>query len=137
MCIRDRTNAQEAKTIKSASLQALLPHFSLRADRLYNAPDTEIDFTDQGGLMWGDQAVGKLIAGDDIMHPKVSAFVDSEAGTEVHFCSSLTIHESRYFWMHNIITSNQLSYCLVSPHQPTLICKVNFRIWSIIKSICS
>ena len=77
------TNAQEAKTIKSASLQALLPHFNLRADRLYNAPDTEIDFTDQGGLMWGDQAVGKLIAGDDIMHPKVSAFVDSEAGTEV------------------------------------------------------
>ena len=77
------TNAQEAKTIKSASLQALLPHFNLRADRLYNAPDTEIDFTDQGGLMWGDQAVGKLIAGDHIMHPKVSAFVDSEAGTEV------------------------------------------------------
>ena len=77
------TNAQEAKTIKSASLQALLPHFNLRADRLYNAPDTEIDFTDQGGLMWGDQAVGKLIAGDHIMHPKVSPFVDSEAGTEV------------------------------------------------------
>jgi len=77
------TTAQEAKTIKSASLQALLPHFNLRADRLYNAPDTEIDFTEQGGLMWGDQAVGKLITGDDIMHPKVAAFVDSEAGTEV------------------------------------------------------
>ena len=77
------TTAQEAKTIKSASLQALLPHFNLRADRLYNAPDTEIDFTEQGGLMWGDQAVGKLITGDDIMHPKVVAFVDSEAGTEV------------------------------------------------------
>jgi len=77
------TTAQEAKTIKSASLQALLPHFNLRADRLYNAPDTEIDFTEQGGLMWGDQAVGKLTTGDDIMHPKVAAFVDSEAGTEV------------------------------------------------------
>ena len=77
------TTAQEAKTIKSASLQALLPHFNLRADRFYNAPDTEIDFTEQGGLMWGDQAVGKLITGDDIMHPKVAAFVDSEAGTEV------------------------------------------------------
>ena len=77
------TTAQEAKTIKSASLQALLPHFNLRADRFYNAPDTEIDFTEQGGLMWGDQAVGKLIAGDDVMNPKVAAFVDSEAGTEV------------------------------------------------------
>ena len=35
---------QEAKTIKSAALQALTPHFHLRADRFYNAPDTEIDF---------------------------------------------------------------------------------------------
>jgi ATP-dependent RNA helicase SUPV3L1/SUV3 len=63
-------------------LQALLPHFNLRADRFYNAPDTEIDFTEQGGLMWGDQAVGKLTAGDDVMHPRVVAFVDSEAGAE-------------------------------------------------------
>ena len=77
------TTAQEAKTIKSASLQALSPHFNLKADRFYNAPDTEIDFTEQGGLMWGDQAVGKLTTGDDVMHPKVVAFVDSEAGTEV------------------------------------------------------
>ena len=77
------TTAEEAKTIKSASLQALLPHFNLKADKFYNAPDTEIDFTDQGGLMWGDQAIGKMIAGDDIMHPKVVAFVDNEAGTEV------------------------------------------------------
>ena len=77
------TTAEEAKTIKSASLQALLPHFNLKADKFYNVPDTEIDFTDQGGLMWGDQAIGKMIAGDDIMHPKVVAFVDNEAGTEV------------------------------------------------------
>ena len=77
------TTAEEAKTIKTASLQALLPHFNLKADKFYNAPDTEIDFTDQGGLMWGDQAIGKMIAGDDIMHPKVVAFVDNEAGTEV------------------------------------------------------
>ena len=77
------TTAEEAKTIKSASLQALLPHFTLKADKFYNAPDTEIDFTDQGGLMWGDQAIGKMIAGADIMHPKVLAFVDNEAGTEV------------------------------------------------------
>ena len=77
------TTAEEAKTIKTASLQALLPQFNLKADKFYNAPDTEIDFTDQGGLMWGDQAIGKMIAGDDIMHPKVVAFVDNEAGTEV------------------------------------------------------
>ena len=74
---------QEAKTLKTASLQALAPHFHLRADRFYNAPDTEIDFTEQGGLMWGDQAVGKLAAGDDPLKPRIVAFVDEEAGPEV------------------------------------------------------
>ncbi len=74
---------QEAKTLRQASLQALTPHFHLRADRFYNAPDTEIDFTEQGGLMWGDQAVGKLAKGDSPLKPRVVAFVDEEAGPDV------------------------------------------------------
>jgi ATP-dependent RNA helicase SUPV3L1/SUV3 len=73
----------EAKTIKSASLQALAPQFHLRADRFYNAPDTEIDFTEQGGLMWGKDAVGKLVAGADPLKPQVEVFVDEVAGPEV------------------------------------------------------
>ncbi|MDK3019730.1 helicase-related protein [Pseudodonghicola flavimaris] len=73
----------EAKTIKSAALQALAPHFHLRADRFYNAPDTEIDYTDQGGLMWGDSAVGKLVAGSDPLKPRIEVFVDDAAGADV------------------------------------------------------
>ncbi|MFD1912399.1 helicase-related protein [Halodurantibacterium flavum] len=73
----------EARTLRQASLQALRPEFHLRADRFYNAPDTEIDFTEQGGLMWGTQAVGKLIPGPEAMRPQVEAFVDEEAGPEV------------------------------------------------------
>jgi ATP-dependent RNA helicase SUPV3L1/SUV3 len=76
-------SVEEAKTIRAASIQALAPQFHLRADRFYNAPDTEIDFTEQGGLMWGSAAVGKLIKGDDALKPKVVAFVDDEAGTDV------------------------------------------------------
>jgi ATP-dependent RNA helicase SUPV3L1/SUV3 len=74
---------EEAKTLRTASLQALAPEFHLRADRFYNAPDTEIDFTEQGGLMWGDMAVGKLIPGSEPTKPMVDAFVDDEAGTDV------------------------------------------------------
>lgn len=73
----------EARTLRQASLQSLAPHFHLRADRLYNAPDTELDYTEQGGLMWGDSAVGKLVAGADVLRPRVQAFVDEEAGPEV------------------------------------------------------
>ena len=74
---------EEAKTVKAAAIAALQPEFHLRADRFYNAPDTEMDFTEQGGLMWGDQAIGKLVAGDEILKPQVKAFVDDEAGAEV------------------------------------------------------
>ena len=81
---QDKASAgQEAKAISQASLQALAPHFHLKADRFYNAPDTEIDFTEQGGLMWGDQAIGKLVAGSDPLKPRAEAFVDDEAGAEV------------------------------------------------------
>ena len=73
----------EAKTLRQAAMQALAPEFNLRADRLYNAPDTEFDFTEQGGLMWGEYAVGKLVKGDDILAPRIEVFVDEEAGTEV------------------------------------------------------
>ena len=73
----------ENKTIKTAALQALAPQFHLRADRFYNAPDTEIDFTEQGGLMWGSSAVGKLVAGSDGLKPQVEVFVDDVAGPDV------------------------------------------------------
>ncbi len=73
----------EAKALKAASLQALAPQFHLRADRFYNAPDTEIDFTEQGGLMWGEHAVGKLVAGADALNPQIEVFVDDAAGADV------------------------------------------------------
>jgi len=74
---------EEAKTLKSAAIAALQPVFSLRSDKFYNAPDTELDVTEQGGLMWGEYAVGKLVAGADALSPQVEAFVDEEAGADV------------------------------------------------------
>jgi len=82
--IRDKAaSGPEAKALDQASLQALAPHFHLRADRFYNAPDTEIDFTEQGGLMWGEEAVGKLVKGSDTLKPSVKVFVDDEASDDV------------------------------------------------------
>ncbi len=76
-------NPDEARTLRQASVAALRPHFHLRADRFYNAPDTEIDITEQGGLMWGEQALGKLVRGSEPMRPGIDVFVDEEAGPEV------------------------------------------------------
>jgi ATP-dependent RNA helicase SUPV3L1/SUV3 len=74
---------EEAKTLRAAGMAALKPEFSLRSDRFYNAPDTEIDFTEQGGLMWGEHAIGKLAKGSDALSPEIEVFVDDEAGPEV------------------------------------------------------
>ncbi|MEH6776535.1 MAG: helicase, partial [Cereibacter changlensis] len=81
---QDASNSpDEARTLRQAAVQALRPEFHLRADRFYNSPDTEMDFTEQGGLMWGTQAVGKLIAGAEPLRPQVEAFVDEDAGPDV------------------------------------------------------
>ena len=76
-------SGDEARTLTRAAYEALRPEFHLRADRFYNAPDTELDFTEQGGLMWGSSAVGKLVKGAEPLKPGVEAFVDDEAGPEI------------------------------------------------------
>jgi len=75
--------ADEARTLRQAAVAALAPHYARLADKFYNSPDTEMDLTDQGGLMWGTVAVGKVVAGPDPLRPQVEAFVDEEAGQEV------------------------------------------------------
>ena len=75
--------ADEAKTLRAASMAALAPQFHLLADRFYNSPDTEIDFTEQGGLMWGEHAVGKLVAGAEALKPTVQAFVEDDIAEDV------------------------------------------------------
>ncbi len=74
---------EEGKTLRSAALAALQPAYNLRSDKFYNAPDTEIDLTEQGGLMWGEYALGRLSPGPDALSPEIMVFVDDEAGAEV------------------------------------------------------
>ncbi|WP_340107664.1 helicase-related protein [Pikeienuella sp. HZG-20] len=69
-------DAEERKRLRAASLGALQGWFAHRVDKLYNAPDTEIDVTEQGGLMWGEVAVGRLEPGADALSPSVRAFAD-------------------------------------------------------------
>ena len=76
-------DADQARTLRSAGIAALAPALSLRADKFYNAPDTEIDVTEQGGLMWGEHAVGKLLPGADALSPQVQPFVDEDADPQI------------------------------------------------------
>jgi ATP-dependent RNA helicase SUPV3L1/SUV3 len=76
----DETAAhEEGRMLRTASLAALKAELGRRADRLYASPDTEIELTDQGGLMWGTDAVGRLDKGDSPLAPKLRVFVDDLA----------------------------------------------------------
>ena len=77
--VDEKASGDELKTLKSASLSALQAEFAKRADKLYLSPDTEIDVTEQGGLMWGTDAVGKVEKGDSALEPKITVFVDDMA----------------------------------------------------------
>ncbi|MEM7296224.1 MAG: hypothetical protein AAF330_06325, partial [Pseudomonadota bacterium] len=82
--IQDKSaTPSEAKAMRQVAVAALAPQFHLLSDRFYNSPDTELDFTEQGGLMWGSHAVGKLTRGPEPLRPQVQAFVDEEAGPDV------------------------------------------------------
>ena len=76
-------DADQARTLRAAGVAALAPALSLLSDKFYNAPDTEIDVTEQGGLMWGEHAVGRLVAGADALGPQVQPFVDEDADPAV------------------------------------------------------
>jgi len=82
---RQDTNASPelAKTLRASAYQALAPEFRLLADRFYNAPDTAVDFTDQGDLVWDGKTVGRLSAGEETLKPRITALVDEEAGQDV------------------------------------------------------
>ena len=77
--VDDTATEDEVKTLRSASLAALQAEFGRRADKLYISPDTELEVTEQGGLMWGADAVGRLEKGDSPLAPKVKVFVDDIA----------------------------------------------------------
>jgi len=81
--VDETAESEESKTLRAASQAALQAEFARRADKLYISPDTEIEVTEQGGLMWGSDAVGRLEKGDTPLAPRIRVFVDEIAETAV------------------------------------------------------
>ena len=79
----EASTPEEQRAVKAASLKVLAPEYALRAGRMSNAPSNEFDLTEQGGLMWGEHSVGKLVPGKGGLEPEIEAFVDEQAGSEV------------------------------------------------------
>ena len=77
--VDETAEGEEIKTLRTASQAALQAEFARRADKLYISPDTELEVTEQGGLMWGADAIGRLEKGDSALAPRLRVFVDEIA----------------------------------------------------------
>lgn len=66
----------EAKALQAAALKALAGEIDARADKLSKAPDDQFVLASDGTLRWTGDAVAKLVAADDVLHPRVRIIAD-------------------------------------------------------------
>jgi ATP-dependent RNA helicase SUPV3L1/SUV3 len=66
----------DAKALRAAALKALSPEFETRAARLSEAKDDAIVLASDGAVRWRGEVVGKLVAGDSVLKPRVTALAD-------------------------------------------------------------
>ncbi|GLH81306.1 helicase [Bradyrhizobium sp. SSBR45G] len=66
----------EAKALQAAAQKALAGEIEARAEKLSNAPDEHIVLTADGTVRWTGDAVAKLVAADDALHPRLRIIAD-------------------------------------------------------------
>ncbi len=66
----------EAKALNAAAQKALAGEIEARATKLSQASNDQIVLANDGALRWTGDAVGKLIAGDDTLRPRVRIIAD-------------------------------------------------------------
>ncbi len=66
----------DAKALRAAALKALSSEFETRATRFSEAKDEAIVLASDGAVRWRGEIVGKLVAGDSVLKPRVTALAD-------------------------------------------------------------
>lgn len=66
----------DAKALQAAALKALAGEIDARAEKLSNAPDDQFVLASDGTLRWTGDAVAKLVAADDVLHPRIRIIAD-------------------------------------------------------------
>jgi ATP-dependent RNA helicase SUPV3L1/SUV3 len=66
----------EAKALQATAQKALAGEIDARAEKLAAAPDDQFVLTSEGTIRWTGDAVGRLTAADDALHPRVRIISD-------------------------------------------------------------
>ncbi len=70
------SGGSEAKALQNAAQKALAGEIGARAMRLAEAPDEQFALASDGVIRWTGAAVGKLIAGEQVLRPRVRIIAD-------------------------------------------------------------
>jgi len=70
------SGGSEAKTLQNAAQKVLAGEIAKRATRLSEAPDDQFVLAADGTLRWTGAAVGKLVAGEEVLRPRVRIIAD-------------------------------------------------------------
>jgi ATP-dependent RNA helicase SUPV3L1/SUV3 len=62
--------------LRAAAQKALAGEIENRATRLQAAPDEQFVLASDGAIRWTGEPVGKLVAGDDVLHPRIRLIAD-------------------------------------------------------------
>jgi ATP-dependent RNA helicase SUPV3L1/SUV3 len=68
----------EAKALAGAAQKALAGEIDARAARLAQAADEQFVLAADGALRWQGQAVGKLVAGEEVLKPRLRMIADEQ-----------------------------------------------------------
>ncbi len=66
----------DAKALQATALKALAGEIDARAEKLANAADDQFALAADGTLRWTGDAVAKLVAADDMLHPRLRIVAD-------------------------------------------------------------
>jgi ATP-dependent RNA helicase SUPV3L1/SUV3 len=66
----------DAKALQATAQKALAGEIDARAEKLAAAPDDQFLLTSDGTIRWTGDAVAKLVAADDVLHPRLRIISD-------------------------------------------------------------
>src|SRR6188472_1210201 len=66
----------DAKALQAAAQQVLAREIDSRAEKLNAAPDEQFVLASDGTIRWTGDAVAKLVAADDALHPRIRIIAD-------------------------------------------------------------
>jgi ATP-dependent RNA helicase SUPV3L1/SUV3 len=70
------SSGSEAKALQNAAQKALAGEIAARATKLAEAPDAQFVLASDGTIRWTGAAVGKLVAGEEALRPRVRVIAD-------------------------------------------------------------